>query len=44
LAELWGDLAALLIVGALGYNCFIRVRNIIKDYHNDKKRLSKRGD
>lgn len=27
---LLGDLAALLIVGALGYNCFIRVQSILK--------------
>jgi len=37
--DLLMDAAALLIVFALGYNCFIRVRNIIRA--DEQKRISK---
>lgn len=39
--ELIANGVALLIIAGLGYNCFIRVRNIIRA--DEQKRISKRS-
>lgn len=42
--EIIGDLSALLIVGALGYNCFNRVRKILRDNRDAEQKRTSASD